>query len=75
MVFCFENCSDLLWEWIVLFFKFDAEGRKLRIVNGSCSEKKSGKSKNSTLMPTKDSEGKILRERTNSQKIGKDDKI
>ena len=33
MVFCFENCSDLLWETIVLaiekdFCKFDAEGRE-----------------------------------------------
>ena len=33
MVFCFENCSELLWETIVLviekdFYKFDAEGRE-----------------------------------------------
>ena len=36
MVFCFENCSDLLWETIVLaiekdFCKFDAEGREFVI--------------------------------------------
>ena len=33
MVFCFDHCSDLLWETIVLtiekdFYRFDAEGRE-----------------------------------------------
>ena len=34
MVFCYQNCSDLLWEKIVLviekkFWKFEAEDREL----------------------------------------------
>ena len=29
VVFCYQNCSDILWEKIVLLLKFEAEGREL----------------------------------------------
>ena len=37
MVFCYQNCSDLLWEKIVLviekeLLKFEAEGQEFAII-------------------------------------------
>ena len=43
MVFCYQNCSDLLWEKIVLvienfFLKFEAEGREFAKISRSLEQ-------------------------------------